>query len=197
LANGTADAEALGQRCSPSSWSPDGRWIACLTNNASDIALVSLDSKRTEIPVANTEFVESHPAISPDGKWLAYVSNESGRFEIYVRSLAELASVRPGKWPVSRGGGTAPRWSRDGRELYYMDLDNQLVAVTAGGQEEFQAGTLQILFRTCGYSFSQGAAPQHSYDVASDGRFLINCLAEETAISPITVVINWMLRLKQ
>src|SRR2546429_626232 len=54
-------------------------------------------------------------AISPDEKWLAYESRESGRSEVYVRQLPS----GPGKWQISSQGGIQPRWSGDGRELFF------------------------------------------------------------------------------
>src|SRR4029453_664746 len=59
---------------------------------------------------------------SPDGKWIAYVSDESGRFEIYVRSFPG-----PGeKWPISLEGGNEPVWPRNGRELFYRAGDTMM-----------------------------------------------------------------------
>jgi len=62
---------------------------------------------------------------SPDGRWIAYQSNETGRFEIYVRPFPGPG----GAIPISTGGGTYTRWSRDGSELYYLAPDATLMAV--------------------------------------------------------------------
>jgi serine/threonine-protein kinase len=78
-------------------------------------------------PLVNTQFMEYAAAVSPDGRWLAYQSNESGRPEIYVRDIVGSG----GRWLISTGGGEEPRWSPDGRELYYR-INAQLMAVPIG-----------------------------------------------------------------
>jgi hypothetical protein len=55
--------------------------------------------------------------LSPDSRWLAYVSNEQGANEVFVRPFPDASS---GKWQVSIGGGSAPRWAHNGRELFYV-----------------------------------------------------------------------------
>ncbi|MBI1357922.1 MAG: protein kinase [Acidobacteria bacterium] len=66
-------------------------------------------------PLLATAANEEMPQISPDGSLLAYCSDETGRFEVYVRSFPEGEQ----RWRASDGGGCQPRWSRDGREVYY------------------------------------------------------------------------------
>ena len=75
----------------------------------------------------------SNPEVSPDGRWLAYESNESGASEIFVRPFPALDS---GRWQVSTGGGTRPLWSRDGRELFYLDASGFLTAVAVERRED-------------------------------------------------------------
>lgn len=88
----------------------------------------------TPFPLVNTQFMEYAAAVSPDGRWLAYQSNESGRPEIYVRELVGSG----GRWPISTGGGEEPRWSPDGRELYYR-INALLMAVPIETHSSFQA----------------------------------------------------------
>ena len=64
------------------------------------------------------EFAQLDPQVSPDARWLAYQSDETGRFEIYVRPYPDVQS---GRWQVSSNGGTSPRFSPDGREIFYYD----------------------------------------------------------------------------
>ena len=66
-----------------------------------------------------TPFAEQYPRLSPDGHWLAYASNESGRSEVLVQSFPEAGA----RTQISTSGGTEPVWSRDGRELFYLDGD--------------------------------------------------------------------------
>ena len=74
----------------------------------------------------NSAFLEREPVFSPDGHWLAYHSSESGSYEVYVRPFPGPG----GKWPVSTGGGRDPKWSPNGKELFYRTADNKIMIVT-------------------------------------------------------------------
>lgn len=105
-------------------------------------------------------------ALSPDGRWLAYTSNESGQlFEIFVASFPDMASKRL----VSRGGGTEPRWSRNGRELFFKSGDRFMV-VDAPPGPVFNPGNPRTLFSLSGF---REARNRQQYDVAPDGRFVM------------------------
>ena len=136
--------------------------------------------------MVNTPSDERHGQFSPDGRWVAYTTNESGQSEIVVQPFPEPT----GKWQASTGGGAQPRWRADGRELYFIAPDGKLMAapVTASGST-FQAGTPIALFATR-IGAAVATARQH-YAVSRDGRFLINETAEEAAVSPITLILNW------
>src|SRR4030095_16538050 len=89
-----------------------------------------LDNTTAAQPLVHTAFNETNPALSPDGQWLAYVSDETGRNEVYVRGLR----TEVGRRPFSTNGGTEPRWTKGGRELFYRNADSVfLVAGQAGG----------------------------------------------------------------
>jgi hypothetical protein len=131
---------------------------------------------------------------SPDGKWVAYVSEESGRSEVYVRPFPG-----PGqKLLVSTEGGAQPRWRGDGRELFYIGLDERLMAVPVNPQGDnsvLGAGAPIPLFTT-----SVGGAVQDSttalYMVSRDNEhFLVSKLVEEGSTSPITLILNWKAKL--
>jgi Tol biopolymer transport system component len=64
---------------------------------------------------AKTGFNETDARRSPDGGWLAYVSDESGQPDVYAARWPGGARVR-----VSFAGGTRPRWSRDGRAVFFL-----------------------------------------------------------------------------
>jgi len=146
------------------------------------------------IPVAGgepTRFLsskgsETNGQISPDGKWVAYASDESGAWEIYVTSFPGAA----GKWQVSRGGGSEPRWRGDGKEIFYIAPNGMLTAVPVNGQGIFATGTPAPLFQI------HGRAPISStdvftYDVARDGnRFLINRYVKPEHVPPLTILLN-------
>jgi eukaryotic-like serine/threonine-protein kinase len=152
-------------------WSPDGRWIVVRTDNsgsgAGDIVMVPASGDGESIVVAGSPFTELHPAISPDGRWIAYASLESGRREVYVRPTSNPASA---VWQVSNGGGDQPRWSRDGRELYFISERQRIIAVRVTIGDRFEAGDQELLFAVGSY-YRDGF--QHSYDVTPSGEFVL------------------------
>jgi hypothetical protein len=164
----------------PQDWSSDGRYLLYTADTIgnSDLRALPLFGERTPFDVARTSFSESHGRFSPDGRWVAYQSNETGRAEIHVRPF-------PGPGPssqVSVGGGTVPRWPRDGGELFYLAPDNRLmaVAVTKVGST-LETGPPHALFTLTTTS---------RYEPSPDGqRFLVTAVVSEA--SPITVILNW------
>jgi Tol biopolymer transport system component len=143
-----------------------------------------------------TEFNESQGQFSPNSSLIAYTSNESGRDEIYVQSFPRSAR---GKTIISRGGGVAPRWRSDGKELFYISGDSKMMSVEVSTTSVFKAGIPRVLFHAPVW----GGGTTHQvtrYDVTADGKkFLINSVPEAGALSPrpITVVLNWTALLKK
>jgi hypothetical protein len=116
------------------------------------------------------------------------MSNESGRSEIYVRAFAEPDR----EWQISVSGGIFPVWRRDGRELYYIAPDSQMMAASIEvNGKTLRPGTPVALFQTRifggGSDINTGGG---QFDVAPDGRFLVNTILE-SAFSPITLLQNW------
>jgi hypothetical protein len=144
-----------------------------------------------------TPFIERWGAFSPDGRWVAYHSNESGRMEIYVRPFVTPGAAGPptgaagGQWQVSTAGGIYPLWRPDGKELYYLNPAGAMMAapITVTGST-FEPGAPRLLFPTRIFGGGVDSQQGRQYDVASDGRFLINTLRED-ASAPITLLINW------
>jgi Tol biopolymer transport system component len=140
-----------------------------------------------------TAFNENQGQFSPDGRFVAYVSDSSGRDEIIVQPFPRASD---GKWTVSQGGGVAPRWSGNGKELFYISADSKMMAVDVTTNPKFKRGIPKALFQA---PISGGANARHviRYDVTADGKkFLINSAAAEGP-SPITVVLNWTGLLKK
>jgi Tol biopolymer transport system component len=171
----------------PQSWSRDGRFIAYVTvqpKTRSDIWLFPTTGDRTPVPFLQTEFSEGFARISPDGRWMAYSSNESGSDSVYVTRFPQAG----GKWSVSPKGGSFPIWRRDGRELFYRAPGGQLMAVPVAAGSEFHPGVAVPLFNPSAALGAMGLGT--FYDVAPDGRFLVNVFVERTS-PPATVVLNW------
>ena len=144
----------------------------------------------------NGPFSEQNGEVSPDGLWLAYQSNESGRDEIYVRPFPNVEGA--GRWQVSTSGGTRPVWARNGRELFFFLPPGKVMAVSVEQGPTFTSGAVRTLFEGQYMSVQSG----RSYDVASDGRFLMvkNAVPTDSAsTSPpqLVVVVNWLEELKR
>ena len=171
----------------PQSWSRDGNYVSYVTVNtktSADVWLVPITGDRKPTPFLQTPFHEHQSRISPAGKWMAYTSNESGRQNVYVTGFPD-----PGrKWPVSTNGGAFPVWRRDGRELFYYAADGTLMAVPVAPGTDFAPGAPIPLFKPRAHLGALGLGT--FYDVAPDGRFLINIFVERTS-PPATIVLNW------
>ena len=165
----------------------DGRFIAYITidpKTKADIWLVPIAGDRKPTPFVQTQFNERHARISPDGRWMAYSSDESGTRNVYVTRFPEGG----GKWLVSTNGGGFPVWRRDSRELFYWAPDDTLMAVAVAPGPDFAPGAPAPLFKPRAHEGGLGVGS--FYDVAPDGRFLINIFVERTS-PPATVVLNW------
>jgi serine/threonine protein kinase/Tol biopolymer transport system component len=171
----------------PTDWSRDGKYV--IYGRGPDLWFLTLPELRS------TQFLKASSTLksarfSPDGKWVAYASNESGRWEIYVTSFPEAH----GKWQLSNAGGDQPRWRGDGKELFYLSNDNKIMAVPVRTGSNFDAGTPTALFQANPREMF-ATSELFSYDVSSDGqKFLINTQLK-TAMTPLSVVLNWSAKL--
>jgi serine/threonine-protein kinase len=181
------------------SWTPDGRTAVAVERRESyDIAVVDVASRRTT-PLLHGKANEYYPDISPDGRWIAYVSNESGRTEVYVQPFPDLGA----RHQISTDGGTAPAWSRDGRELFYTTTTTlggqasvtKMMAVSVRLTPTFVASPPRMLFEGR-YGATAIVRP---YDVSPDGqRFLMVKQRERPPLfaSQMILVQNWVDELK-
>ncbi|HEV2201007.1 MAG TPA: protein kinase [Bryobacteraceae bacterium] len=138
-ADGAGKAQSLRQTTTaglfPGSVTADGKRLAYHQlgpGTLDDLWTVPLVSDSTGLRAGKPElflqtpFNERDPSFSPDGRWLAYDSDGSGAFQIYVRDFPD----KGGKWQVSNTGGVFPEWSRDGRELFFLSLDDQIMVAS-------------------------------------------------------------------
>ncbi len=180
----------------PCDWSPDGRFLLYFVvddKTGPDLWVLPADGDRKPFKFLGTASRELWGRFSPNGKWVAYQSDESGKFEIYVRPFSRQGGVLT----VSTAGGIHPRWNADGTELFYVAPDGKLMAapMTAKGGT-LEAGIPVVLFQTRIVGGGNNLAGyRQQYDVARDGRFLIN-VALESDPPPITLLFDWKPRLK-
>ena len=185
----------------PNDISPDGKFLLYDDHtNAQfqDLFVLPLDGTgidRKPIPFVATAADETFGQFSPDGRWIAYSTNEGGRREVVVQGFApdRVPAAAVGKWIISSAGGDKPRWSADGRELYYIAPDRKLMVVPVKIGATFDPGIAVPLFELPVFF---GFFP---YDVAPDGRFLVSAVrdAATVRVSPLTVLVNWPATLKR
>ena len=181
-------------------WSADGRFFSYFSNDPQtgwDIWMLPLEGDQKPFVFLKTPFDERRGMFSPDGRWVAYNSNESDRNEIYIRPFAApaasgaAANPAAGQWQVSTAGGIHPRWRPDGKELYYIGPNGEMMAapITATGTT-LEPGAPVALFPTRIFGGGVDNDQGRQYDVTRDGRFLINTVLDDAA-SPITLLLNW------
>ena len=140
------------------------------------------------MPLVTTPAQETDGRISPDGRWVTYTSNESGVSQIYVIPARHDGGVALGaKWQISSDGGRFPVWSRDGREIVYLEpsLNLSRVEVTADGADGLRFGAPQAMFGTT------LVADQASFDLFPDGQSLILNHYGEAQSRPLRLILNW------
>ena len=172
--------------------SRDGQWLVVRSDEEGAVGHIRarrLTGDTALVPLVVGTRNSTQAALSPDGRWLAYSSDASGKAEIYVTPFPSAAAAHL----VSRGGGTEPRWSRSGRELFFRG-GGRLMAVEIAPGATFVAGTPRPLFTLTGY---RSAYNRQQYDVAPDARrFLM--IREPDAAGPGTVVYaeHWLSELE-
>lgn len=167
-------------------WSPDGRFILYEVQSPQtrrDLWALPLDGDRKPFVVAQSAGIveETEGRFSKNGRWVAYTSDETGQVEVFVKAFPGLG----GTARISASGGTTPRWSNDGKQIFYRALDNRLMSapVTVRANGTLDVGT-PVAFFTMRPSAVVVASP--------DGqRFLLNTPLEDAVTTPLTVILNW------
>jgi serine/threonine protein kinase len=179
----------------PDSFSHDGRYLVYSrhvpkSEPTNHLWVLPLFGDGKPFPIVQTTFDERFAAISSDGKWIAYQNNESGAYEIYVTPFPGGGA----KWQVSTNGGISPKWRKDGKELYFIDgLDNIVAVDVNASANAVHLGVPHALFQAVGIQREYGP-----YDVTADGKkFLINSGNVNASSDPLTLVLNWPSQLKK
>jgi Tol biopolymer transport system component len=176
----------------PSDWSGDGKTLFYDRGpiGNSEVWALPLDGDRKprQVVARTPSSFTSQGSLSPDGRWLAYTSSESGTMEIYVVAFGG----GQGKWQVSTNEGSNPRWSWDGKELYYFAIANRAVTAVpvkeVGGALQF--GAAQVLAIS-------PASQQGFYDVSPDGKKILLDLVSQQVNQSVTVISNFTAGLKK
>ena len=189
-AAGDAPEQALYESAQPlfiTDWSRDGRLLVLYQQNGEnrpDILILSdpLDPAKHRVePWLATPAAELDGVLSPDGKWIAYTSTESGSYQIYLSSFPEKRA----KYQISRDGGSHPLWSRDGKELFFLNPNRALHVVQVRTGAGLLASDPKLLFNT---RVTTSAMPA----ISPDGkRFLMPAILNTPGDTPIHIVTDW------
>ena len=185
----------------PTSWSADGKWLLYdvfdPNSNTRDLWALPLTPERPGAalkpsPVLQTPFNEVLAQFSPNGQWILYGSDESQRNEIYVTPFPPSPSGPGGKRQMSTAGvAGVSRWREDGREIFYMSLDRQLMAA----EVTTKSGTLEVGAVRSLFAMNESGPP--TFDVTADGqRFLRLMFPKQKSTQPLTLIQNWASGLK-
>ncbi len=172
------------------SWCANGRLLGLTKHEkkTNEIWVYSKDDPAGPKPFIQGQFNADDPQFSPDGRYLAYTSDESGRLEIYVRPYPGPGGITQ----ISNDGGDAPVWSRDGRELFYLNK-GRLMEVSVRAQPELSVSKPTTLFQG---TFTDDIGTE--YDVAPDGKRFVMIHPPESAPPPdVLVVLNFFSELKR
>jgi eukaryotic-like serine/threonine-protein kinase len=159
------------------------RVIPAQGNRAFQLWTLDLTSKqKTAAVTSGGNDGASEGRFSPDGRFLAYSSDESGRYEVYVQAFPGPG----GRWQISTAGGSTARWRGDGQEIYYLSLDNKIMAVPVETAPAFRAASALPLFPI------HPGPGGNIYDVSADGkRFLVASLPADQGSPPLSLLVHW------
>ncbi len=180
------------------SFSPDGRFIIYATpvqgQRGWDLWYVGTEPGAKPLPFLVTPKDERYVEFSPDGNYVAYASNESGRYEVYVKPFPG----GQGNSRVSIDGGSVPRWSRRGDELFFVS-GNDLMAVHVQTKPSLVLGQPQKLFSRRPVGADRPEGLYDTYDVSADGQRFVMLQSDEQQITSqkLTVIQNWFAEFKE
>jgi Tol biopolymer transport system component/tRNA A-37 threonylcarbamoyl transferase component Bud32 len=194
-ADGTGrDSLYLNRQINELQLSRDGQWLVLREGAAGsvtggrDISVMQLgvDSVPRSL-LASPSYDETAPTLSPDGRWLLYVTNESGRWEVFLRSFPDVDRLR---LQVSVSGGEAPLWSPNGREIFYLSSDRRMMAVPFSASPAPAVGTPKALFAVPSALLGVETTFMTPWVMAADGRFLMTRILDAQDERPPVYVVT-------
>ena len=174
----------------PDSWSRDGRYLAVgrPVPTGYDGWVIDLQDPSKDVAVVTDMVLTDEMRFSPDGKWIAFHAAQRGAPEVYVVPFPPMAGPLQ-KRQISTGGGLQPRWSPDGRTLYFLDPAGQLMAAPIPGGDVRAAGTPVALFRT---DLSPSSAMDQIAVAPDDKGFLLRRpVTNRSNEAPVQLILNW------
>jgi Tol biopolymer transport system component/tRNA A-37 threonylcarbamoyl transferase component Bud32 len=161
------------------SWSPDGQHALYSAGADFNLYAIDLGNREERIPVLESSFRTESVRFSPGGDWFAFSSNESGSSEIYIASFPKADR----KWRISRDGGDLACWPPDGDEVFFVNGNDVLEAVSIRRTDDgLEIGESERLFEVPG-NFGRCAI--------QDDRFLFGVSESRSSTNPLSLVTNW------
>ena len=169
----------------PTDVSLDGRFVLFTrAKSLGDVGVLPLTGDPKPQILMESEYDEREAGFAPDGRWLTYTSSESGQFEVFIRRFP----LTDEKWQISSAGGLQPIWGRNGKEIFYVDLDRRMMVVPVSAGTTLSAGTPQPLFQTSLRINNISS----QYAVSADGqRFLMVVPMRDVESDIFQVLLNW------
>ncbi len=176
------DGSTLTLQCQEFEGSRDSTWILRQANGSAAWTATSYQNGGTH---------ETSLRFSPDGQWVYFRSDKSGRQELYVQRFtgAALEDAKAGQHQVSIGGAWVAWWSKDGKEIRYLDMDDDVMSVPVETAPAFSAGAPKKLYSINEFKNSPA-------EFAPDGRMLVMVVGEGELITRIDLVLNFCEELK-
>jgi hypothetical protein len=144
-----------------------------------------LDGKTPPNSLLSSPALDVQGRVSPNGRWLAYASDESGEREVYVTQFPPAG----GKWQLSNGGGEAPTWRRDGKELFFLTGDGTLMAIPVRTDGVFEHDKPVALFK---WTVRRATNTFWFYDAMPDGKQFVGVVPlGERPTAELNVIVNW------
>jgi Tol biopolymer transport system component len=173
-------------------YSRDGEWLVVRADDQASFGVIQArrlhGDTALKLIYSDSSF-NTQIALSPDSHWLAFTSDHSGHSEVYVASFPDMQV----KYPISQGGGTEPRWSHTGRELFFKS-HGKLMSLPVAPGAGFSPGSAHPLFPVAQYA---NAVNRPEYDVApDDGRFLMIKRPARESLQEVVLVENFFADLK-
>jgi serine/threonine-protein kinase len=166
----------------PNAISPDGRTLV-FHRGVGELMFQTLSPLSEATPLVKGPTLNG--VLSPDGRWVAYQSSETGPPEVFVRAFPDAGA---GQWQVSSGGGRYPIWSRDGRELFYVNTAGRLIALPVETHSGLETGAPVALFQADFYVRGSNSRP---FDVSRDGQRFVFAKTPTGDRPTVEVVTNW------
>ena len=172
-----------------SDWSLDGKFLNYSSTQLGQSVLYALPLDGEHKPVEVTKSTSTMQAarLSPDSRLLAYRSDESGKFEVYVRSFEPAGGTGAGKWKISDGGLGMVAWRRDGQELFYYAPDRGIMSVSVSTSPAFEFGRPKLLFKAPD-SFPVSGTPGGLASISRDGQRFALVVPPPPRLRQITVL---------